>query len=93
MILPNGSLLPHQCVGFGIVRAIDQRSQTFYILTPVSFGVLQKVNLLLRAPMDLPASILADGESDTSKLPYTTLLFSDGVGAATSRNRHIQRKK
>ncbi|URE14088.1 Pre-mRNA cleavage complex II protein Clp1 [Musa troglodytarum] len=46
------------CVGLGIVRAIDAVRGLLYVITPVPFGTLQKVDLLLQGFIEIPTGLL-----------------------------------
>ncbi|URE14087.1 Pre-mRNA cleavage complex II protein Clp1 [Musa troglodytarum] len=48
------------CVGLGIVRAIDAVRGLLYVITPVPFGTLQKVDLLLQGFIEIPTGLLQD---------------------------------
>ncbi|KAG6534504.1 polynucleotide 5'-hydroxyl-kinase NOL9-like [Zingiber officinale] len=46
------------CVGLGIVRAIDVIKGLLYVITPVPFCILQKVDLLLQGFIEIPSGFL-----------------------------------
>ncbi|XP_010255658.1 PREDICTED: polynucleotide 5'-hydroxyl-kinase NOL9 [Nelumbo nucifera] len=46
------------CVGLGIVRGIDISKGTFYVITPVPWCSLQKVDLFLRGFIQIPACLM-----------------------------------
>ncbi|XP_039685114.1 polynucleotide 5'-hydroxyl-kinase NOL9 [Medicago truncatula] len=46
------------CLGLGLVRGIDTVKGMLYLITPVPFGSLKKVNLLLQGNIQIPTSLL-----------------------------------
>jgi polynucleotide 5'-hydroxyl-kinase GRC3/NOL9 len=90
--IPSFTPTKGNCVGLGLVRAIDLDNQCFYILTPVEFKVLKKVNLFLRGPLELPVALMTHGY-DRSHVPFTTFVGAEGVGSVAHKNRHLGRKK
>lgn len=46
------------CMGLGIVRAIDTLKHVLYVLTPVPKSSLQKVDLLLQGFVEIPTCLL-----------------------------------
>jgi len=72
---PNILLLDHppicECVGIGIIRAIDPHQKVFYIITPVPLEKLQRVNTILRGSVELQykSAINQDAKAST---PYVT---------------------
>ncbi|KAJ3212877.1 Polynucleotide 5'-hydroxyl-kinase nol9 [Entophlyctis luteolus] len=54
----------HQnCVGLGIVRAIDPAAKLFYVATPLALDQICEVNLIVRggAEINFPSSMMIDG--------------------------------
>lgn len=49
---------PYECLGYGLVRAIDPLEQIFYITTPEPPERLSEVNALIRGDIHLPESLL-----------------------------------
>ncbi|KAH6929241.1 hypothetical protein HPB50_025208 [Hyalomma asiaticum] len=49
---------PYECLGYGLVRAIDPSEHLFYITTPESAERLADVNALVRGDIHLPESLL-----------------------------------
>ncbi|KAI8915036.1 Pre-mRNA cleavage complex II protein Clp1-domain-containing protein [Entophlyctis helioformis] len=88
---PNSS----HCAGLGLIRAIDPDQGLFHVLTPLPLSQLRRVNLIVRSSgLDVPVSLFADGyELTRTHLPYTTFMSAEGVGAASKRNRHLQRRR
>jgi hypothetical protein len=84
MIVPSSAQTNANCIGLGLIRSIDPDSRSFYIISPVTRD-LDKVNLIIRGPMEIPSVFMEEGA-------YTTFLFSFGAGAYKHRNRHIQRR-
>ncbi|XP_014669777.1 PREDICTED: polynucleotide 5'-hydroxyl-kinase NOL9-like [Priapulus caudatus] len=58
-----------KCFGFGIVRGIDPVQKVFYILTPVPFADLGKVNTLLKGVLEIPSCIMTTQKCQ-QPLPY-----------------------
>lgn len=46
------------CLGLGIVRGIDTVKGMLYVITPVPFNALKKVNLLLQGYIQIPTCLL-----------------------------------
>ncbi|CAK8578378.1 unnamed protein product [Lathyrus sativus] len=46
------------CLGLGIVRAIDTVKGILYVITPLPFGSLKRVNLLLQGYIQIPSCLL-----------------------------------
>lgn len=42
----------------GIIRNIDPLKRVLYVLTPLSFDALQRVNTLLKGNLEIPAALL-----------------------------------
>jgi polynucleotide 5'-hydroxyl-kinase GRC3/NOL9 len=89
--IPTHTPSNHNCVGLGLVRAIDLELQCFYILSPVPSSTLEKVNLILRGSLECPVGLLIQG-FDRSQVPYTSFMNAEGVGSVTLKNRHLGRK-
>uniref|UniRef100_A0A224YW57 Polynucleotide 5'-hydroxyl-kinase GRC3/NOL9 n=1 Tax=Rhipicephalus zambeziensis TaxID=60191 RepID=A0A224YW57_9ACAR len=49
---------PYECLGYGLVRAIDPSEHLFYIATPEPSERLSEVNALIRGDLHLPESLL-----------------------------------
>nr|XP_037280980.1 polynucleotide 5'-hydroxyl-kinase NOL9-like isoform X2 [Rhipicephalus microplus] len=49
---------PYECLGYGLVRAIDPSEKLFYITTPEPSDRLSQVNALVRGDIHLPESLL-----------------------------------
>lgn len=49
---------PYECLGYGLVRAVDPSERLFYITSPESQEQLAKVNALIRGDLHLPESLL-----------------------------------
>jgi hypothetical protein len=47
-----------ECVGLGVVRAIDPEKRLLYVMTPVDIGELQRVDVLVRARGKHVSSVL-----------------------------------
>ena len=58
----------------------------------LEFPMTQFSRILQQLEGTWSASAAFAGSEDMGVLPYTTFLFSDGIGSATARNRHIQRR-
>ena len=85
----------NNCVGLGIVRSIDWKSQLLYILTPVEASALPQVDTLVGGNLPLPLSFVFRGVHAES-FPYQSMADSTessalGVDPMKSRN-NIGRK-
>lgn len=49
---------PYECIGYGIVRAVDPEEKVFYILTPEPRHRLSKVNALIKGNVNIPEVLL-----------------------------------
>jgi hypothetical protein len=73
----------------GIVRGIDPRTSTLFVLTPVSAHELSKVNLLLKGGVELPASMWSAPKGHALPEPYMTAdaVTVLGTGGSAMRSR------
>uniref|UniRef100_A0A023FWD6 Putative cleavage/polyadenylation factor n=1 Tax=Amblyomma parvum TaxID=251391 RepID=A0A023FWD6_AMBPA len=53
---------PYECLGYGLVRAIDPSERLFYISSPEPQERLAKVNALIRGDLHLPQTLLTSQE-------------------------------
>ena len=88
----EGRLLPRpapvcECVGLGLVRSVDARRGTLFLLTPVPPRVLGAVDTLLRGSIEVPIAML-QSTVITDASPYLTTLALRGAGANAMRSRH-----
>lgn len=58
-----------ECVGYGIVRGISVEEKVFYIITPLRFSVLRRVNTVLKGSVDIPPELLLLQKID-GRIPY-----------------------
>jgi polynucleotide 5'-hydroxyl-kinase GRC3/NOL9 len=49
-----------QCVGLGLIRAIDTKAQTAHIITPLSPAELSNVNAVTKGDIELPTVMMVD---------------------------------
>ena len=91
-ITSNTSTSNCNCVGLGIIRAIDPLLKIFYILTPVSKTLLEKVNVLMHGDIPIPITMLLQGYPGYT-VPYTTVMETEGQGASHMKTKHLGRKK
>ena len=82
------------CVGLGVLRAIDTDAAVYYVLTPVPPERLARVNVLAKGSMELPMVLLMQGSIGDG--PYMTSHFqstsASGAGARSTR-RSVKRRK
>ena len=50
-----------ECVGLGLIRAIDPDQCVYYIVTPLPLEQLARVNTILKGNVELPTTALIDG--------------------------------
>lgn len=75
-----------ECVGVGLVRAVDMASRTLYLLTPASLDTLEQVTALSvgkSAGDQLPHALLHAGAAGLGT-PYRTLLCLPPGGAGSA---------
>lgn len=89
----NATMLP--CVGLGIVRGIDVSRKCFYILTPVSEGLLARFvpNLLVRASFQLPQECTFLGVHSESFPHQSCEVLSAGIGDDIMKSKNAPGKK
>uniref|UniRef100_A0A915KJF8 NOL9 C-terminal domain-containing protein n=1 Tax=Romanomermis culicivorax TaxID=13658 RepID=A0A915KJF8_ROMCU len=61
-----------ECLGFGIVRAIDVENNAIYILSPLSPENLKLVNVILKGAIDIPLTLIAKFNNGLNDCPYYT---------------------
>eukprot|EP00050_Salpingoeca_kvevrii_P012688 m.24193 g.24193 ORF g.24193 m.24193 type:complete len:535 (-) comp4241_c0_seq1:131-1735(-) len=76
-----------ECIGLGVIRAIDPEQQLFFIITPLSPAQLAQVNLLVRGELELPSLLLL--QDVIGSAPYATTEFSSAnvVGRGQRKTR------
>ncbi|XP_070192987.1 polynucleotide 5'-hydroxyl-kinase NOL9-like [Littorina saxatilis] len=62
-----------QCLGYGLVRAIDHKKQTLFVVTPMSPDRLAQVNTLLRGSVNIPDQLFLK-QSHMEDVPYIDAL-------------------
>jgi hypothetical protein len=79
--------LLHECLGLGLVRAVDGPRKQLYLLTDLSEQQLQKVDLLQLGRLELPDKLL---ECKSFATPYQGLfcLSSTATGAGQIKSRN-----
>lgn len=81
------------CVGLGIVRAADPSKGTLYILTPVSPGILERVDTLVRGRHELCVAMLDWYGGSGAATPYLAAGSLAGAGSGPMKSRSgIMRK-
>lgn len=90
--IPTHTPLLQNCVGIGLIRAIDLEKGLVYILSSVPLEEIKLVNLLLRGSLDFPIALSTQGYL-REKLPYTTFNELSGLASKELKNRHLGRKK
>ncbi|RLN98742.1 hypothetical protein BBJ28_00005347 [Nothophytophthora sp. Chile5] len=81
------------CLGVGIVRAVDADKRLLYILSPLPFAVLKRVNLLVRSSIPLGPILLAANDPVQSPYVVTDVVASDGTGSAVMQSRNNLKRK
>ncbi|KAJ3260517.1 Polynucleotide 5'-hydroxyl-kinase nol9 [Boothiomyces macroporosus] len=89
-LVPSHTPLNQNCVGLGLIRAVDPAEQCFYVLTPVPSDILQNVNLFLKGSIECPLYLFTNGYKND---PYVSFDNIEGVGGLETRNRHLGRKR
>ncbi|KAJ1620061.1 hypothetical protein T492DRAFT_401103 [Pavlovales sp. CCMP2436] len=85
-VLPESPLA--DCLGLGIVRAIDVARGELHILTPLPLAQLQRVNTVVRGNLQLPAALIIGGAQPMAAMPYLTAESVTAAGAASMRSRN-----
>ncbi len=75
------------CVGFGIVRAINTDTKELYILTPESESKLDDVNCLVKGMLNVPLEFFYQQDYDSNTSPYVTFVDNVNVVAAEPMQR------
>ncbi|KAK3612060.1 hypothetical protein CHS0354_021746 [Potamilus streckersoni] len=81
----------HQCLGFGFIRCIDPERKLLYLVTPLSFKKLEKVNTLIKGAVTLPDSILFNQKSGLVQAYVDDSLTTLGASSLKQR-RHLPRR-
>mgnify|MGYP003642758663 CR=1 FL=1 len=86
------------CVGLGVVRGLDPEAGVLYLITPVPFHVLQKVNVLALGSVKLPPSMIACGqEYEWEAVPYLVdendMLSRQHGGRPVKTRANLERKR
>ncbi|KAJ3323668.1 Polynucleotide 5'-hydroxyl-kinase nol9 [Boothiomyces sp. JEL0866] len=89
-LVPTHTPLNQNCVGLGLIRAIDPSEQCFYVLTPVPVDILQNVNLFLKGSIECPLYLFTNRSKN---YPYVSFDSIEGIGGLETRNRHLGRKR
>lgn len=83
--------LLHECLGLGLVRAVDGPRKQLYLLTDLSEQQLQKVDMLQLGKLELPDKLL---ECKSFATPYQGLFClsstATGAGQIKSRNNLVR---
>ena len=78
---------PPECLGLGLVRAVDPAAKVLYVLTDVGAEELERVGALWVGRLQLPAALLQNGEYHS---PYLCrhAISAEGSGAAQIKARN-----
>ena len=78
---------PPECLGLGLVRAVDPAAKVLYVLTDVAAEELERVGALQVGRLQLPAALLQNGEYHS---PYLCrhAISAEGSGAAQIKARN-----
>ena len=82
-----------ECVGLGLIRAIDQAAGLFFVLTPVPLDQLMRVDLFIKGRTETPVILL--GDDPALAVPYLAadvLSRPEGGGSHTPRKNIMRRK-
>jgi len=76
------------CVGYGLIRAIDPDQRCYYIVTPVPPEQLMQVNTILKGNVELPTfAFMEGGVMNAPYLCSNSLSASDGTSGITPMNK------
>jgi hypothetical protein len=96
---PGSSVGVEDCIGVGMIRALNTRSQMLYIIAPLSPSQLEKVDCLLvrdvqmNPPLNFKSTV-AGGLVSSSPYVCSNGLATEGTGARAIRSRNnILRKQ
>lgn len=84
-----------ECIGLGIIRAIDPSQHLFYITTPVPLKDLVRVNTIMKGEIEIPTlALLEGGVMNAPYLCSNALAITDGSGAApmNKKRQNVPRK-
>jgi len=82
-----------ECLGLGLVRAIDAEAGIIFILTPIPPAVLQRVNLLVKGRMETPTVLLGDDAALVVPYLAADVLSNNKGGGAKHARKNILRRK
>ncbi|KAJ7560342.1 hypothetical protein O6H91_04G125400 [Diphasiastrum complanatum] len=90
-IMVDGTILPPECLGFGIVRGIDVTQNILYLITPLSGESLQSVEIILHGRLQIPMPLL---QVEGYICPYLcrNSVVVEGTGSAVMRSHKRQIK-
>jgi polynucleotide 5'-hydroxyl-kinase GRC3/NOL9 len=78
---------PRECLGLGLVRAVDARRQALYLLTDVPAEQLSRVEVLTLGKLELPDRLL-EGRGAASPYQGLFCLTSTATGAGQIKSRN-----
>ena len=76
-----------ECVGYAVVRSVDEERGLLYLATPEPPERLVHVNVLLRGALELPLAMLLP-TTLTAASPYLTTDALKGAGSAAQKSRN-----
>lgn len=83
------------CLGLGLIRAVDEASSCFHLLTPLPPSVLARCRVLMKGEIELPVwGFLNFGEDPGDGAPYLDWGSAKGVAGGEKRRvrRNVMRK-
>jgi len=87
--LPGSSMALENCLGVGLIRALNIRLRVLYMIAPLSYSLLAVVDCLIIRDMSLPPSFKnADALSSSSPYLCSNSLAPEGTGARAIRSRN-----
>ena len=87
---PTDGLADHECVGYGLVRSVDEHTGTIFVLTPVPLATLERVDVLARVGPQIEAPLaLLQPTAVTVCSPYLQIdVLQNGPGTKQMRSRN-----
>ncbi|XP_075762672.1 polynucleotide 5'-hydroxyl-kinase NOL9 isoform X2 [Pelodiscus sinensis] len=82
------------CLGFGIIRAVDTERKLYHILTPVPPENLRLVNCLLLGSITIPDCVFTN-QGPEGEIPYVTSEYSYDISGAgkLKMKKHLKRRE
>ncbi|XP_035230550.1 polynucleotide 5'-hydroxyl-kinase NOL9-like [Stegodyphus dumicola] len=78
----------NDCLGFGVVRAVDETNHLLFIITPLPLKELKNVNAIMKGNILLPQEVLLEQHIDYTAMPFT----DHPTAVPTASRKRIQKR-